>query len=273
MTNNALLERLMNGKSQDDSTQSMLTKEEESAPTIRIVTARYKVYTFVILFLMFVVGTNYFPNIKRNFDATISQKERLETSKLNLISKNTLLQKDMDFMNEILEHQDELKNCLNTEKESVCQNLPESWGEDYAVPVSFLQLHSLHSARMIIDEKKILKNLNDYLIQSGFKKGQDAKNGIIHAIRIGDPVETSTKNFYSVPISFTIEFSTMDNLVSFVHNVERKLIDTAEDRILYKIQSIAYDIVDSKEKQTSNIELTAYYYYNPAVETEENPSL
>lgn len=271
MTNNALLERLMNDNQNEEVSMndgSFNENEESQSSEIRIVTARYKVYTILIAILMFSIWTNYYPTLDRNYQGMISQKNSLNSEITSLNFEYQTLQQDEDFMNEILDNQETLMQCLNEEDESACENLPEAWQNDYAIPVSFSQITSLHSPRMIINEKKILKNLNEYLIHAWFNTGVDTKNGVINSIHIGEPDAENVEHIYTVPITFTIEFDTMDNLVSFVHNVERKLIETPLDRILYKIQSINYDIIESSEKQTSEIEMLAYYYYNPDYEEE-----
>jgi hypothetical protein len=51
-------------------------------------------------------------------------------------------------------------------------------------------------------------------------------------------------------------------LVEFLYNVEKKLIEKSEDRILYKIQTVSYDIVTNDEPQVTDISMTAYYYHD-----------
>jgi hypothetical protein len=36
---------------------------------------------------------------------------------------------------------------------------------DLSIPLSYLQLHSLYNEKMPVDEKVVLKNLNEYLIK------------------------------------------------------------------------------------------------------------
>jgi hypothetical protein len=272
---------------------------EDEATTVRVITVKYKLYTAIILLIMGIIGVNYYPNLQKNYDNIAKQRDNFTKEIKRLEQEHTSLVADQEMMQEIVEEHDHLVKCLNEEDKAICQPLWIKRGntdEDtinkctqqnltkeeesecevtryrrnkgLSIPVSFLQLHSLYAKNMIIDEKKILKNLNEYLIQNGFEKGYEAKNGSIRSINIGNPIVQDEKGvFFSVPISFTIVFNTQQDLVSFVHNVERKLIENPVDRILYKIQSISYDIVDSNEEQTSTMDLTAYYYYNPENET------
>jgi hypothetical protein len=44
--------------------------------------------------------------------------------------------------------------------------------------------------------------------------------------------------------------------------VEKKIIENSEDRILYKIQAVSYDIVTNDEPQVTDISMVAYYYHD-----------
>jgi negative regulator of genetic competence, sporulation and motility len=68
---------------------------------------------------------------------------------------------------------------------------------------------------------------------------------------------------FAVPITLSIEFEKINDLISFVHNVEKRLITIPQDRILYKIQEVGYDIVASSKPQTTEISMIAYYYHDP----------
>jgi hypothetical protein len=78
-------------------------------------------------------------------------------------------------------------------------------------------------------------------------------------------------------VDVQIEFETIDDLIGFLYNVEKKLIDKSEDRILYKIQTVSYDIVTNDEPQVTDISMMAYYYhddrFDDKVECEETENL
>ena len=65
-----------------------------------------------------------------------------------------------------------------------------------------------------------------------------------------------------MPVDVEIEFDNIGDLTGFLYNVEKKLIDKSEDRILYKIQSVSYDIVTNDEPQVTDISMIAYYYHD-----------
>ena len=58
-------------------------------------------------------------------------------------------------------------------------------------------------------------------------------------------------------------------MIWFLYNVEKKLIDNRWDRILYKIQTVSYDIISNDEPQITEIGMLAYYYHDERFENME----
>jgi hypothetical protein len=203
-----------------------------------------------------------------------STKQELEAKE----RKKAEYTKDKTNLEKIEANQTALETCLNEENAQMCTSLPDDWNVEYkgktikdlSIPLSYLQLHSLYTEKMPIDEQKVLRNLNEYLIRNGIVQGVAIKNGDIKSIHINDPepVEGSSV-FFSVPLTFSIEFDRVEDLISFVHNVEKKLISITSDRILYKIKTVSYDIVSSNKPQMTTLEMIAYYYHDPRFATEE----
>jgi hypothetical protein len=44
------------------------------------------------------------------------------------------------------------------------------------------------------------------------------------------------------------------------------MIDNREDRILYKIQTVSYDVVSNDEPQITDISMIAYYYHDENID-------
>ena len=86
-----------------------------------------------------------------------------------------------------------------------------------------------------------------------------------------DPIKKENiPNFFSVPVEVSIEFDSVNDLVEFLYNTEKKIIDQSDDRILYKIQSVSYDIVSNDEPQITDIAMIAYYYYDERFDDSKN---
>jgi hypothetical protein len=247
--------------------------EEELFSQERIVTVRYKVYSAILVVLFAIGAMELFPAMQSKYAAAHSSYNQTKGEISNLITKKSGYEQDKKYLEQIESNQTTLEKCLNDADATACTSLPETWNveykgktvKDFSVPLSYLQLNSLSTPKMPIDEKKVLRNLNEYLIREGETiQGVNARNGDIRSIHIGDPepVEGSAV-FFSVPISFSIEFDRVGDLISFVHNVEKRLITIPQDRILYKIQEVGYDIVASNKSQITNLAMIAYYYYDP----------
>jgi hypothetical protein len=252
-------------------TLSPAVQDEIVVSETRIVTVRYKVYAAILFLLLMRGRMDLRPKVSMGYSSAHTVYTNTQQQLQTLQNEKAIAQKDKAYLEEIETTQTTLEICLNKEDVDACASLPESWNvtykgkliKDFSVPLSYLQLNSLYNPKMPVDEKKVLRNLNEYLIREGLQ-GVNVRNGDIKSITIGDatPFQGSAVLF-SVPLTLSIEFERVDNLISFVHNVEKTLITVPSDRILYKIQEVGYDIVASNEPQTTEISMIAYYYHDP----------
>ena len=290
MENNEIMKRLMeddnNLKSQQKSTNAKEGKKENetSLSRIRVVTAKYKVLTVLFLIFVCIFIFNLIPNIQSKYNNSKTSYDS-ETLKLKEIkSEIDNAKKDIKLLTWIVYNEQNLAECLNKKDSRICWELPKEWKTwtweeaqyDLSIPLSYLQLHSLYNKKMPVDEKKVLKNLNEYLIKEDFEWTWRAVVWNILKIDIGDPEAIwyikknpnewgePIPNFFEVPVDVEIKFTEVDDLVGFLYNVEKKLIDKDKwnDRILYKIQTVSYDIIAKDEPQVTDISMLAYYYYD-----------
>ena len=295
MENNEIMKRLMeddnHAKSQENSAPVKETRKESetSLSRIRVVTAKYKVLTVLFLIFICILGVYTLPDLQTKYDNTIKTYDD-QSAKLNEVhAKIEEAKKDMDLLTGIVYNEQNLVRCLNDEDTQICLSLPETWKTwtwedrqyDFTIPLSYSQLHSLYNKKLSVDEKKVLKNLNEYLIKEDIEWTWRNVVWKILKISIWDPEvmgyrikETPTwnpdnpvkkeniPNFFVVPVDVEIEFTEIDDLIWFLYNVEKKLIDKDkwEDRILYKIQTVSYDIIANDEPQITDISMLAYYY-------------
>lgn len=328
-TNNAILDRIM-WANKDTFQPEVPQTSDENAPTtdqikkeppaiednlvssIRVVSARYKVYCGIILIFWLIFFTSYFPSIKSKYESANKRIQEIQTTISALTQKEVEYWAQNSKLQEIQTNTDHLQKCLNNSNISECQALPD-WMSNYTrlneqfsnlqkeeknriltddetrkkenlnscltlknfdscnllsvwmrwarIPTSFLLFHSLFSEKMPVNERKVLKNINEYLIRDWVSEWSRTINWTIASIIIWDPkLVWDNPHFFQVPIDFTITFWTLPELIAFVHNVEKKLINIPEDRILYKIQEIWYDIIAANEEQTTDISMIAYYY-------------
>lgn len=280
MENNEIMERLL----QNDGPASTV-KDEVSAKKVskngeipmsrvRVVTAKYKVYIVLLAIFICLLLLIYIPNANDELTSSSSNYHQAN-SQLDTLKRNIkIAEEDMiylcDAVTWVVKNEEAMKKCLN--ERNGCSSLPETWKTgswedmhyDLTIPLSYLQLHSLYNKKMPVDEKRVLKNLNEYLIKKDIAWGEKERVWEILKIEIGDPeaVKEWDEHFFQVPVDVEIEFKTVEGLIGFLYNVEKKLIDEWEDRILYKIQSVSYDIVTNDEPQITDISMIAYYYHD-----------
>lgn len=279
MENNEIMDRLLqeDKPASDIKNDVLLAKQdwESSITKIRRVTAKYKLYIvilfiFIILFLIF-----WIPNTNDKLKSSKSAYDTANQQRANLERDIKDAEDDMAYLcddtNWVIRNEEAIKLCLN--KKSNCAKLPDKWKtwswnslEDYdiKVPLSYLQLQSLYNRKMPVDEKRVLKNLNEYLIKQDISWWERDRVWEILRINIWDPesVWSEGSHFFKVPVDIQVEFETVQDLIEFLYNVEKKIVNNVEDRILYKIQAVSYDVVANDEPQITDISMIAYYYYD-----------
>ena len=283
MENKEIMERLLDSdiKSQgdkkvDDASVKFNKDDELPISRIRIVTAKYKVYIVLLLIFICLFLLEYIPNIKNSYNATKNAYQQANSDLIGIQYQIAAAEEDVNYLWEIVNNEDNLRNCLNERNKRTCLSLPKSWMEwewedrqyNLSIPLSYLQIHSLYNKKMPVDEKKVLRNLNEYLIKENIDWTTKTRVWDIQRISIWDPeaIIKWDEHFFEVPVEVSIEFTTIWDLTWFLYNVEKKLINNWDDRILYKIQSVSYDIISRDEPQTTDIEMLAYYYYDEKFE-------
>jgi hypothetical protein len=123
--------------------------------------------------------------------------------------------------------------------------------DNFALARSFLLLSDLHDSKMEVNEKTLLKNINEYLLGKSVSSVQN--------ISLGKP-ELVLGNLYSLPIQLRVEFSDKDKLFAFIDRVDKQIPNTEAVRVLYKLDEVSYDIMHYNEVQTVDLSLNAFYY-------------
>ncbi len=258
--NQQLINSLLEQQKTSSYAQNIAVESEENQLTItRVVTAKYKVYVIVLLILGVLLGTKYLPEGFQHFQAIQGQYQTKRIQLEEMKQKVAQLGKDKFQLVNLKKYEQQILACVN--EQEACSELPENLKSDFWAAVAYLQMGGLSSQKMGIDEQKILRNLDQYLIKNNPADKVSTANGIIESIEIGEPelVKEDSK-FYQLPITVKITFSDKDDLISFVDNIEKFIIPNEDDRILYKIEEVSYDMMAYEESQTTDILLTAYYF-------------
>lgn len=233
-------------------------EHEKHEENNRVVSTRYKIY--IVIYLL--VGLLAFYQMILPARDTKKQihKDLLE-KKVEVESfqeKKTKVEDNVFLLKTIEKDEEKIVKCINTKKD--CSKLSGLnkllTGKNIGIVKSYLNLTSLSNKRMVINEKKILENLNDFLLRKDINKS--AYNGEIEAIHIGEEDKVNEDIFYS-PVDLRILFDDKDDLLSFVDNIEARILPKKESRILYQIENIKYDILKSQEKQSVDLSLNMFY--------------
>jgi hypothetical protein len=106
----------------------------------------------------------------------------------NFPNKKMSYEADRKLVTTITQQQNQIISCLNYQ--IGCAQLDTTIQNNFGIARSYIQLNTLSTPKMLIDEKKILANINEFLIK---KTSNDpgvisrSKNGNINSIAIGDP--------------------------------------------------------------------------------------
>jgi hypothetical protein len=252
---NSLLEKQ---KTSAYSQQVAMDPEENQLLITRVVSAKYKVYVIILLILGVLIGTTYLPDAQRHYESVNARYEAKQAELTTLQQQVNEYTSYKAELKSIGHYNDAIMDCINTGN---CENIPDLISGDLRSVVSFVQMGDLSSDKMGIDEQKILKNLDQYLIKNEPGTSSSSNNGKIQLIDMGEPevIEGKVK-FYKLPIEVEITFDDKDDLITFVDNIESYIIPDKENRILYVIEEVSYDIMAYDEEQSTNVSLSAYYF-------------
>jgi hypothetical protein len=253
--NEQIIDRLLWEQHQSEPKDILSPDKQLLITSSRVVGIRFRIYMLLMLILIVIFGSYFvFPawdvlqGVFAELQTVNLQIEGFQTKKLQMDADKALIAK-------IESGSDAIISCLN--ERVGCQSIDQSIRNNFSFARSYIQLNNLSDPKMFINEKVLLANINDYLL----KGSAGSRNGTINKIDIGD-----TKEFFGnlsyVPLKLTITFNDKDALLSFVDNVEKKVLSHADYRVLYKIDNISYDIANYTTKQNVEIDLNAYYYTN-----------
>ncbi len=117
------------------------------------------------------------------------------------------------------------------------------------------------------DEESYDKLYDDLLADFGKYSKVNANDGSIVLETDGKNIELELIKY--VPINVSVEFENEDAIISFVENVENFVVpnydisktwsNKEENRILYVIDNISYDVANYEETQIADIEMYIFY--------------
>lgn len=254
--NDQLITRLLWEQKAPDAKEVLLANDSQVLiTTSRVVSIRYRVYFLIVLILGLLFGNYILLPARDTFQSTRADLQTINLEISNFDTNKLKMDADKALITKMEKQQDTIVTCLNSR--AGCQDIDQAIRNNFSFARSYIQLNNLTDPKMVINEKVLLANINEYLL----KNNNGSRNGVINKIAIGESKQFMW-NLRSVPLQLTITFDNKDSLLSFLDNVEKKILPDPLYRVLYKIDKVSYDIANYTTQQNVEIDLNAYYYTN-----------
>ncbi len=254
--NSQIIDRLLGEQQQKKSVEVDALAEDSQVliTTSRVVSIRYRVYFIILLLVLIIFGNNILLPAWDKYQATKTDVTDINFQISTFETKKLQADADKKLIEKIETQQSNIISCLNTRTN--CSSIDPSLRNNFSFARSYIQLNNLTDPKMAVNEKILLANINEYLLRDPVTK---IKNGLVNKIAIGEPKQFFW-NLYYVPLQLNITFDTKDVLLSFIDNVEKRVLSDEEYRVLYKIDKVNYDIANYTTQQEVDITMNAYYY-------------
>ncbi len=222
------------------------------AQEVKVRTLQYKLTVFLVALGLFILwpllsGIWHDYQAAQNSYATLVQEwVRKEKQRTEIVQDISLLQQVSSDA-----QKNTITQCYNTR----CQNLPEALRAEPQKSIfkSFLQLQQPTPTKFLIDQKKILSYLNEFLVKSA---DDNAINGQIQSIAFANTQKVKDTTLVRIPMSVTLSFPNKQWLLWFLRNIEQLISPTFP--MLGIVQSVTYDIVKTDVSQDVVILIDIY---------------
>ena len=260
MTENSdVLKNLMSDKTnnQFDWLEGVSASDDEKFTSAsRIVQVRYRFYAvWVLLCVVLLVFWFLLPG----WDTYQAKKSEIQNARVRLQSleqRETQYQQSIWFLETVQKEDVNIVTCVNEWEK--CDDLPKEVQDQKKLARAFLLTNGMNKTKMDVDERKIIESIDSYLVKLEPFLNNSSINWEISRISIWD--KKLEWWLYTVPVQLDITFEDKSYLLSFINNVEKYVPEEDDVRILYKIDKISYDIINSDEPQDTSIYMNLYYY-------------
>lgn len=258
MENSSILNKLMSDNSDPINTleDTSSSDKDKFATASRIVQVRYRFYAvWVLLLVLIAVFWFLMPSID-TYKAKKSQIQSARVSLAGLEARDNQYNQSIWFLETVKKEDSKIVDCIN--KWENCDSLPEEVKANTWLARAYLLTNGMNETKMDVDERKILESIDTYLVKLEPFLNNSSVNGTIYRISIWD--KSNDGGLYSVPVQIDITFDDKSYLLSFINNIEKYIPEDDSVRIMYKIEKVSYDIINSDEAQDTSIYMTLYYY-------------
>ena len=230
--------------------------KDEIMTVSRIVQVRYRFYAVWVLLLILIVLFKLFLPALDKYDAKKAEVANLNSELESLENRERQYQESIWFVESVNKNAEQIVECIN--KWESCQELPKKIQDQLWLTKSYLLTKNLDSEKMDVNERKIIENIDMFLLKLEPFSNNSFVNGTISKISIWD--KENVDWLYKVPVQIDITFDDKEYLLAFINNIEKYVPEDDSVRVLYKIDKITYDVVNSDEPQDTTIYMNLYYY-------------
>lgn len=240
----------------NDRSSVSTNKEETWQMKHRVISVRNKIFIVWFIIIWYILVANYILPSYKKLQQSKASLHKTE-NQIQEFKKKELVYKDsLKLIKKIKDNETKLVNCINSKE---CEDISQDLTEKLERIVKFLKMNNLSDEKMNINEKLILSSLNEFLIREDPLNIKNLRsNGIINSIVIWDE-EKFNSDFYYTPLELNITFDNKDGLLSFINNIEHKISEEKENRILYQISEINYNIINHEETQDVSFLINIFY--------------
>lgn len=124
-----------------------------------------------------------------DFDTARASYNAAEIQLQSIDTQIKQTQTDTTLINQIIQNESLIISCL--QEFSGCAQIPAPIQNEFSIARSYLLISSLYEPKMVINEKRILASLNEFLLRKDSTLGGRNRNGDITKIVIGNPEQVA----------------------------------------------------------------------------------
>lgn len=227
----------------------------------KVTVLKHKIFVFSLLLFGYFLYWYYSDlNTEKLYTkAELESKIELEKDIQRKLDISVQRKADINFIENNLEN---ILDCYNTKYTSnimdvKCDNFPPAFTWKEQIVRNYLMMTWLSIEKMDFDQKLLLHNIVDWLLVDPNSNKSIVSN--IWSISFWDLwLVDDDINLYKLRVDMQLNFTNATNFLKFVNNIEKNI--DQNNRMLYKIISMDFDIVNHLQPQLVKVSLYAYFY-------------
>ncbi len=231
--------------------ETIIKDSSKKLQDLKIKNIKYKIYIFIWLVFIYI----FWPYFTESIDNVKNLKEEISKIEKQIWEINIDINEANNFVqttDNIEKNKTNIVSCLNSNNS--CDDLDfisNSTWTNIDIIRNYLLINKLVQYKMEFDQRKILKNINEFLLKD--------VSWLINIISFWSvKLIDYDRWIYELPLTLNIDFSDKNSLLKFIGNIERNI--DLENLLYYRIMSMNYNVVNYEQSQTVNVSLNIYFY-------------